>query len=165
LALHFARKLTVPLVETAGNSKAKSFAMIPSKDEGNLKVLVAFHSNTAFEYKIDLVQSKEEGVDASTVAKVKTSFGQMTSHRMPIRGVALSANDSIFATNSFDSVKVWSVDLFMYSQKNSLQLQCKQSIDEPSILSMAILPGNKYIVLGTKEGQLLLYELNSNSIV
>lgn len=30
---------------------------------------------------------------------------------------------------------------------------------------MAILPGNKYLCLGTKDGQLLLYELGSNSVV
>jgi U3 small nucleolar RNA-associated protein 12 len=30
---------------------------------------------------------------------------------------------------------------------------------------MAILPGNKYMVLGTKEGQLLLWQLNTNTIV
>jgi U3 small nucleolar RNA-associated protein 12 len=33
------------------------------------------------------------------------------------------------------------------------------------VLSVCILPGNRYIVLGTKDGQVLLYELNSNSIV
>ena len=32
-------------------------------------------------------------------------------------------------------------------------------------MSMAILPGNKYMVLGTKEGQLLLWQLNTNTIV
>jgi hypothetical protein len=41
---------------------------------------------------------------------------------MPIRGVILSPNDQIFATNSFDSVKVWSVDLFQYQQKNTIDI-------------------------------------------
>ena len=77
----------------------------------------------------------------------------------------MSANDSMFATNSFDSVKVWSVDLFMYSQKNNLEVQCKQSLAEQNVLSMCILPGNKFIVLGTKEGQVMLYDLNQNTIV
>ena len=84
---------------------------------------------------------------------------------MPIRGVTMSANDQLFATNSFDSVKVWSCDLFQYSQKNNIEIQCKQSLDEANVLSMAILPGNRYIVLGTKDGQVLLYELNSNSVI
>lgn len=38
-------------------------------------------------------------------------------------------------------------------------------MDETNVLSVCILPGNKYIVMGTKDGQVLLYELNSNSII
>ena len=64
----------------------------------------------------------------------------------------MASNDQVFATNSFDSVKVWTVDLYRYSQKNSLQIQAKLSLEEPNVLSMAILPGNKYMVLGTKTG-------------
>ena len=30
---------------------------------------------------------------------------------------------------------------------------------------MAILPGNKLIVLGTKEGQLMLYDLAQNAVI
>ena len=77
----------------------------------------------------------------------------------------MSANDSLFATNSFDSVKVWQVDLQQYSKTNKIDVHCKSSIDEQNILSMAILPGNKLIVLGTKEGQLMLYDLAQNTIV
>ena len=77
----------------------------------------------------------------------------------------MSSNDSLFATNSFDSVKVWSVDLFMYSQKNNLEVQCKQSLEEQNVLSMTILPGNKFMVLGTKEGQLMLYDLSQNAVI
>lgn len=34
----------------------------------------------------------------------------------------MSANDQLFATNSFDSVKVWTVDLFQYSQKQNIEV-------------------------------------------
>jgi WD40 repeat protein len=33
------------------------------------------------------------------------------------------------------------------------------------VLSVLILPGNKYVVLGTKEGSLLLYDLMGNEVV
>ena len=64
----------------------------------------------------------------------------------------MAANDSLFATNSFDSVKVWQVDLQQYSKTNKIDVQCKSSIEEQNVLSMAILPGQKLVVLGTKEG-------------
>ena len=41
---------------------------------------------------------------------------------MAIRGVSISPNDSIFATHSFDSLKVWSVDLFQSNQKGELTI-------------------------------------------
>lgn len=69
-----------------------------------------------------------------------------------MRGVVISTNDQMFATNSFDSVKVWTVDLYRYAKRNSLQISAKLSLDEPNVVSMAILPGNKYMILGTKLG-------------
>jgi WD40 repeat protein len=144
LTLHFAKKLTAPLVETTG-SKAKSYLVM--KSDKKLNILVAFHSNTAIEYTVDIKSAKSEEAMSS-----KTEFGQLTSHKTAIRGVTMSANDQLFATNSFDSVKVWSVDLFQYSQKQNIEIQCKQSIDETNVLSVCILPGNKYLVLGTKDG-------------
>jgi len=64
----------------------------------------------------------------------------------------VSPNDAIFATHSFDCIKVWTVDLYMSNQKGDLTIACRQSLAETNILSATILPGNKYIVLGSKVG-------------
>ena len=82
---HFSRKLEIPLTELT-NSKAKSFAVLKS-DEKSLRVVVAFHSNTAIEYQVDL----KAGV--TDPFSQKTEYGQLKSHRTPIRGVSISAND------------------------------------------------------------------------
>jgi hypothetical protein len=44
---------------------------------------------------------------------------------MAVRGVAISPNDAMFATHSFDSLKVWSVDLFQSNQKGELTIECR----------------------------------------
>ena len=82
---HFSRKLEIPLTELT-NAKAKSFALLKS-DEKSLRVVVAFHSNTAIEYQVDL----KAGV--TDPFSQKTEYGQLKSHRTPIRGVSISAND------------------------------------------------------------------------
>jgi len=149
MALHFSKKLTVPLDPS---SKARAFTVkktSTSKKE-KLEVLVSFHGNSVALYSLDA--AKKEGEEEKQAFTLKQTFGQMECHKTAVRGVVVSSNDSLFVTNSFDSVKVWSVDLFMYSQRNNLQIQAKQSLDESNVLSMAILPGNKYMVLGTKEG-------------
>jgi hypothetical protein len=39
----------------------------------------------------------------------------------------------------------------------------KLNIKQTNVLSMLILPGNKYILMGTKEGYLMLYDMNDSS--
>ena len=63
-----------------------------------------------------------EEKDAEKVAKAECTFGEMTSHKLDVRGVTMSATDNLFATNSFDCVKVWSVDL---ASGEGLQIDCK----------------------------------------
>jgi U3 small nucleolar RNA-associated protein 12 len=106
-----------------------------------------------------------EAKDASKVAKIESTYGELECHKMDIRGIVISATDNMFATNSFDSVKVWSVELNANLEDGGLDIDCKQTLEETNVLSMAMLPGNKYLVLGTKEGQMCLYELGSNSII
>ena len=151
LALHFSKKSSVVLEPT---SKARSFSLVAGQ---NLDVIVSFHNNRAIWYHLKL---EEDGG-----AKELSKLGDLPGHEMAIRGVAISPNDGLFATHSFDSLKVWSVDLFSANQKGAFSVQCKSSLPEPNILSIAILPGNKFIVLGTKEGQLSLYDANTNAII
>lgn len=158
--MHFSKKLSVTLDP---QSKAKSFVTLQNSNE-KMDLLVSYHSNSIMQYAVDIKKQKKEE-SKKEQQEVTQTFGEIASHKEPVRGVCMAANDSMFATNSFDSVKVWSVDLFMYSQKNKLEVQCKQSLEEQNVLSMCILPGNKFIVLGTKEGQVMLYDLNQNTIV
>lgn len=65
-------------------------------------------------------------------------------------------------THSFDSVNIWSLDF--NANKNTMDILFKQQIVEENILTVLILPANKYIVLGTKDGDLLLYDLNQSLI-
>lgn len=83
----------------------------PSKDKKEaMDILVAYHSNTIIKHTIDVKGAKNDEEEKSGSTKSMT-FGDLTSHKQPVRGVSMSANDSLFATNSFDSVKVWQVDL------------------------------------------------------
>ena len=114
MALHFAKKLTVPLEPS---SKARAFTVYKKSSSSKVDVIVSFHGNSLALYSIE-TEKDEETKEAQF--QVKQTYGQMECHKQPVRGVCVSANDQVFATNSFDSVKVWTVDLFMYSQRNNL---------------------------------------------
>jgi hypothetical protein len=66
------------------------------------------------------------------------------------------------ATHSFDCVNIWSLDF--NASKNTMQILFKQQIVEENVLSVLILPANRFLVLGTKEGDILLYDINQNII-
>ena len=151
-ALHFHKPIT--WVVNAEN-KAKSLQVLPSSS--SLQVLISFHNNRLGLYEFEMqTEHNFKQIDI---------IGDFHTHQMGVRGVAISPNDAMFATHSFDSLKVWSVDLFQSNQKGELTIECRQSISEPNILSITILPGNKYIVLASKSGTISLYDMNSNQII
>jgi len=49
--------------------------------------------------------------------------------------------------------------------EKNLNITIKANIDQVNVLSMLILPGNRYLVMGTKEGNLNLYDLNEGAVV
>ena len=140
-SIHFSKKTTW-VVDP--QTKARSFTIIPGKQMG---CIVAFHNNHCIQYDLKLESDEQQ----SNLKELKT-IGEMSAHQMAIRGVVVSPNDAIFATHSFDCLKVWTVDLYMSNQKGDLTVACRQSLAETNILSATILPGNKYIVLGSKAG-------------
>jgi WD40 repeat protein len=103
MALHFAKNASVHTLDTV--HKAKCFQVLPSKE---FEIIVAYHNNRLYHYSITEEASKQLGV-----------IGELHTHETPIRGVTLSPDDSLFATFSFDCLKVWSVDLYA-SNKSGL---------------------------------------------
>ena len=155
LGLHFSKRLAFDLDQ---KSKARSFFGIPMKTKAQntvLKIFVAFHSNQVVQYRYE--PTKKVGEKELNVPEIEKVFGAMESHKLPIRGVQIAENDGILATHSFDCVKIWKIDFS--AQQEELKLQCSHSIDQINVTAVLILPGNKYILLGTKEGALILYDL------
>mmetsp|Transcript_11147 Transcript_11147/g.18704 ORF Transcript_11147/g.18704 Transcript_11147/m.18704 type:complete len:445 (-) Transcript_11147:326-1660(-) len=66
----------------------------------------------------------------------------------------------MLATYSFDSVNVWQVDFNQFTK--SFRLHFKSHIAQTNVLSMLVLPGNKFLVMGTKDGDLLLHDLSQS---
>jgi WD40 repeat protein len=111
LAIHF-RKSAVWVVDAV--NKARSFAILPGK---NFDCVVAFHNNRCVHYELKLEQTDN--------LKHLATIGEMQTHQMAIRGVAVSPNDALFATHSMDCIKVWTVDLFESNQSGELTIQCR----------------------------------------
>lgn len=75
----------------------------------------------------------------------------------------MSGNDYMMVTSSFDSLNIWSIDF--NASKNSLHVDLKQNIVQANILSVLILPGNKYVLMGSKDGTLMLFDINQAKMI
>ena len=127
-------------------------------------ILSAPNKNALLKYTYNLKTEEQALQEGKSPFKQSTLVGeQLGCHAGPVRGVVISGNDYLMATFSFDSVKVWQINFS--AQNESLDITFKQNIDILNVLSMLILPGNKFLVLGTKEGDLILFDLDKASVI
>ena len=96
-----------------------------------------------------------------TVTTTKISTMSMGGHPTGIRAVELSSDNALACTVSKNTTKIWNV------QKRS----CIQSLS-PSVKSVpcyglctVFLPGNNHVILGTREGHLLVLDIAAGDFV
>lgn len=104
-AVHFTKEVSTVI---DASNKARAFVLMPNKE-----CIFALHNNRCLLYKL------------GESPKQISTYGELHTHQMAVRGVQVSPNDSSFVTYSFDCVKVWSVDLFRSTQSGELTIECK----------------------------------------
>ncbi|OAJ41906.1 hypothetical protein, variant [Batrachochytrium dendrobatidis JEL423] len=139
-------------------AKVTSFDFAPTlivgaaiKSEMPLKLVCSLSNNSIEAYDLSGMTgtTKKESVPrlVSTV--------DLAGHRSDIRSLALSSDDDLIATGSNDLIKIWS----------SRTRQCLKSMSSGYVLCLAFLPGNKHLVVGTKAGEIQLFDLPSSSLI
>eukprot|EP00743_Colponemidia_sp_Colp-15_P004854 GILK01005231.1.p1 GENE.GILK01005231.1~~GILK01005231.1.p1 ORF type:complete len:974 (+),score=234.40 GILK01005231.1:60-2981(+) len=138
------------LVTLRASDKIRSFDFAPSPhpNPASVQLLVVQHDNSIHVYNVPLEKHK-----ASEYSKV--SSVELPGHRTAVRAVALSSDDSMLVSASGETVKIW----------NTRTRHCIRSVDTGYGLTVAFVPGNRYAVLGTKEGLLQILDTNSSTVV
>ncbi|KAJ3011618.1 hypothetical protein HKX48_006726 [Thoreauomyces humboldtii] len=136
------------------SAKVRSFDFSPGKltgttngKEGSLQILCALSNNTIEVHAVEF-DNKEE--PARLVSGV-----DIPGHRSDIRTLALSSDDEMLVTASSDLVKVWNV----YSR------QCLKTLASGYALCCEFLPGNTHVIIGTKTGELQLFDLARSAMI
>ena len=132
--------------------KVKSLSFSPSKSkDGSHKVLVATASNTLEVYRVlsvDPVSLEDRNV------LTKQSVLELHGHRSDVRSLCISSDCQTIASCSAEGVKIWSAKTF----------SCLRSCPAGYGVSVAFVTGNRYIVVGTKDGSLQLIDAASGEI-
>jgi U3 small nucleolar RNA-associated protein 12 len=132
--------------------RIKSFAFSPDvAKDGTTSLLLGLQNNSIETYTLTPSAADLE----SRYAKAHTLA--LSGHRSDVRAVAISSDDQLVLSLSSASVKIW----------NARSMQCIRTLSDgvSLALSAAFAPGNMHVVVGTKLGALLLFDLNSGECI
>ncbi|KAI5868668.1 WD40 repeat-like protein [Durotheca rogersii] len=141
------------IVRTGGKVRSVDWADI--RGGKKLQLLVATTNNLLEMFNMPLKErsgrSKQDGVpDYERSLSI-----EIPGHRADVRSLALSSDDKWLASASNGSLKIWS----MLTQKCGKTLECGYA------LCCAFLPGDKLVVVGTKSGEIELFEVATGALL
>jgi U3 small nucleolar RNA-associated protein 12 len=132
-------------------SKISSVDWIPGKSKKTLQLLAAGTNNSLEVYSIPTKKGEKDEDSEYT----KTHSLEFPGHRTDVRGIALSSDDRMLATASSGHLKIWNVKTGA----------CLRTLECGYALCCTFLPGDKIVLVGTKSGDLELYDIASSTLI
>lgn len=141
------------IVRPTGKVRSVDWAM--NHGHKQLQLLVATTNNQLELYDIASKEKsskskKEEAPDYSRSLSV-----DLPGHRADIRALSLSSDDKMLASAANGSLKIWNVKT----------QTCVRTFECGYALCCSFLPGDKVVVVGTKSGELELFDVTSASLI
>ncbi|KAK4103078.1 WD40 repeat-like protein [Parathielavia hyrcaniae] len=139
------------IVRTTG--KVRSIDWAANQGNKDLQLLVGSTNNLLELYAIvgkDKLKSKGDVPDYNKALAV-----ELPGHRTDIRSLAISSDDKMLASAANGSLKIWNIKT----------QACVRTFECGYALCCAFLPGDKVVVVGTKEGELQLYDVASATML
>ncbi|KAL5121294.1 beta transducin [Pleosporales sp. CAS-2024a] len=143
-------EVIVPYVTVRTAGKVRSVSWMHSRGSKKLQLLVGTTNNLIDLYEIPQ-KSKTRTEEAPDYNRTLTV--ELAGHRNDIRALALSSDDRMLASASSGGLKIWNVRT----------QNCLRTLECGYALSCAFLPGDKIVVVGTKDGDIELYDIAASS--
>jgi U3 small nucleolar RNA-associated protein 12 len=140
----------VPFVIIRTGGKVRSMDWVGGKTGRSASILLGTTNNQLEVYKVGHTEKKEEPPNYSRTFSVDTP-----GHRGDIRCLALSSDDRMLASASQGSLKIWNVRT----------QSCIRTLDCGYALCAAFLPGDKIVVIGTRDGTLEIFDIASSTLL
>ncbi|KAK3694743.1 hypothetical protein B0T22DRAFT_453312 [Podospora appendiculata] len=139
------------IVRTSG--KVRSVDWASSQGHKDLQLLVGSTNNLLELYDVvgrDKLKKKNDAADYNRALAV-----ELAGHRTDVRALSISSDDKMLASAANGSLKIWNI------RTNA----CIRTFECGYALCCAFLPGDKVVVVGTKEGELQLYDVASAALL
>ncbi|PVH98195.1 F-box/WD repeat-containing protein pof1 [Periconia macrospinosa] len=140
-----------------GGGKVRSISWMHIRGSKKLQLLVGTDSNV-----LDVYEVPQKGKSKSEEEPEcnRTFSVELAGHRNDIRALALSSDDRMLASASSGKASNGSLKIWNIKTQNCLRtLECGKA------LCAAFLPGDKIVVVGTKEGDIELYDIAASSLL
>jgi U3 small nucleolar RNA-associated protein 12 len=145
-------EVIVPYVTVRTAGKVRSVSWVKVRGTKKMQLLVGTNNNLIDIYEIPQ-KGKAKTEDAPDYSR--TLSVELTGHRNDIRALALSSDDRMLASASSGGLKIWNIKT----------QNCLRTLECGYALCAAFLPGDKIVVVGTKEGDLELYDIAASSLL
>ncbi|KAI1807157.1 WD40 repeat-like protein [Daldinia bambusicola] len=141
------------IVRTGGKVKSVDWADTHGKKK--LQLLVGTTNNQLEMFNMPLKEKSKKSKQEDIPDYERALSIEIPGHRADIRSLALSSDDKWLASASNGSLKIWS----MLTQKCGKTLECGYA------LCCSFLPGDKLVVIGTKTGEIELFEVATGTLL
>ncbi|CAN9203098.1 unnamed protein product [Alternaria alternata] len=142
----------VPYVTVRTAGKVRSVAWMHIKGTKKLQLLIGTNNNLIDVYEIPQ-RSKTKSEEAPEYSR--TLSVELSGHRNDVRALALSSDDRMLASASSGGLKIWNVKT----------QNCLRTLECGYALCCAFLPGDKIVVVGTKDGDIELYDIAASTLL
>ncbi|KAF6841506.1 WD domain-containing protein [Colletotrichum plurivorum] len=140
------------IVRTGGKVRSVDWAVSGGSKEINL--LVGTTNNQLEYYGIPTKEGSKSKKD-ELPDYTRSLAVELPGHRTDVRAVSLSSDDKMLATAANGSLKIWNIKT----------QTCIRTFECGYALCCAFLPGDKVVVVGTKTGELELFDVASASLL
>jgi U3 small nucleolar RNA-associated protein 12 len=141
------------IVRTGG--KVRSLDWVRTKRSKAIQLLAATTNNQLEVYNIPTKDKAKKTKSDELPDYSRTLSVELPGHRADIRAVALSSDDRMLASASNGGLKIWNVKT----------RSCIRTFECGYALCVAFLPGDKIVVVGTKSGELELFDVASAAML
>lgn len=153
------------LLTVRADHKIRDFIFVSQKEKGELTRIVFALATNSFE-TFSLVRKKLDDGKTAVVVAEKAVIMDLEGHPTGIRAVALSSDDKLACTVSKNVTKIWNVSSRSCIQSLSpAPLSHNKDTSACYGLCACFLPGNTHVVVGTREGHLLILDINAGEVV
>lgn len=145
----------VPFVIIRTGGKVRTADWIKSKAAKAIQLLISTTNNQLEVYSVNTAETAQKSESNKSSDYSRILAVELPGHRADIRALALSSDDRMLATASNGGLKIWNVRT----------RACIRTFECGYALCCAFLPGDKIVVVGTKSGELELFDVASAALL